>query len=55
MVLLGYLAGTSYAAVERTVGRGVALAVAGIVLVALAVWRVRAHRAERRSSQTPKR
>ena len=36
-------------------GRGVALAVAGIVLVALAVWRVRAHRAERSSSQMPKR
>ena len=29
VVLLGYLAGTSYAAVERTVGRGVALAAAG--------------------------
>jgi len=46
-VLLGYLAGTSYAAVARTVGRGVALAVAGLVIVALVVWRIRAHRAER--------
>jgi membrane protein DedA with SNARE-associated domain len=55
VVLLGYLAGTSYAAVERTVGRGVALAAAGVVLVAVAVWRVRAHRAEGRSSQTPQR
>jgi membrane protein DedA with SNARE-associated domain len=43
VVLLGYLAGTSYAAIERTAGRGVTLAAAGIVLVALAVWRVRAH------------
>ena len=54
VVLLGYLAGTSYAAVERTVGRGVALAVAGIVLGALAVWRVRAHRTEHSSNQVPK-
>ena len=54
VVLLGYLAGNSYAAVERTVGRGVALAVAGLVIVALVVWRVRAHGAER-SGQTPKR
>ena len=54
VVLLGYLAGNSYAAVERTVGRGVALAVAGLVIVALVVWRVRSHRAER-SGRTPKR
>ncbi len=55
VVLLGYLAGNSYAAVERTVGRGVALVVAGLVIVALVVWRVRAHRAERHSGQMPKR
>ena len=54
VVLLGYLAGTSYAAVERTVGPGVALAVAGIVLGALAVWRVRDHRTEHSSNQVPK-
>ena len=47
VVLLGYLAGNSYAAVERTVGRDVALAVAGIVVVALVVWQIRAHRGER--------
>ena len=46
-VLLGYLAGTSYAAVERTVGRDAAFAVAAVVVVALVVWRIRAHRAER--------
>jgi membrane-associated protein len=50
VVLLGYLAGNSYAAVERTVGRGVALAAAGIVVVALIVWRIRSHRAERRAT-----
>ena len=48
-VLLGYLAGNSYAAVERAVGRGAALAVLALVLVGLLVWRVRKHRAERRS------
>jgi membrane-associated protein len=53
-VLLGYVAGNSYAAVERTVGRGVALAVAGLVLVAVVVWRIRAGRAER-SGRTPER
>ena len=53
-VLLGYLAGTSYAAVERTVGRDVAFAVAAVVVVGLVVWRIRAHRAER-TGQTPKR
>ena len=42
-VLLGYLAGNSYAAVECTVGRGAAIGVAAILLVALAVWRVRRH------------
>jgi membrane-associated protein len=54
VVLLGYLAGNSYAAVDRTVGRAVALAVAGLVIVALVVWRVRADRAER-SGRTLKR
>jgi membrane-associated protein len=48
-VLLGYLAGNSYAAVERAVGRGAALAVLALVLVGLLVWRIRKHRAERRS------
>jgi membrane-associated protein len=54
VVLWGYLAGNSYAAVDRTDGRGVALAVAGLLIVALMVWQVRAHRAER-SGRTPKR
>jgi membrane-associated protein len=50
-VLLGYLAGNSYQAVERAVGRGAALAVLGIVLLAVAVWRLRKHRAERSSGR----
>jgi len=48
VVLLGYLAGNSYAAVERTVGRGAALAAAAVVVVGIIVWRIRSHRAERR-------
>ena len=44
VVLLGYLAGNSYAAVEATVGRGAAIGVAVVVVVALVVWRVRRHR-----------
>ena len=50
VVLLGYLAGSSYAAVERTVGRGLAVAVAAVVVVALVVWRIRRHRSETRTT-----
>ena len=45
-VLVGYLAGNSYGRVEKTVGRGAAVAVAVIALGALIVWRVRRRRAE---------
>ena len=48
VVLLGYAAGASYATIEKTVGRGAALAVLAVALVALVVWRVRKHRAEER-------
>jgi membrane protein DedA with SNARE-associated domain len=48
VVLLGYAAGASYATMEKTVGRGSALAVLAIALAALAVWRIRKHLAERR-------
>jgi membrane protein DedA with SNARE-associated domain len=44
-VLLGYLAGNSYKAVEHAVGRGVALAVLALVLLATLTWRLRRHRA----------
>jgi membrane-associated protein len=50
--LLGYLAGNSYKAVEKTAGRGVALGVLVLVVVALIVWRIRAHRRERGDSST---
>jgi membrane protein DedA with SNARE-associated domain len=45
--LLGYLAGNSYKTVEKTVGRAAALVVLALVLIGLAIWRIRAHRAER--------
>ena len=43
--LIGYLAGDSYEAVARTVGRGSSAVIAAVVLVALVVWRVRRRRA----------
>ncbi len=46
VVLVGYFAGESYAKVEQTVGRGAAVVVAVIVVVALVVWRVSRHRRE---------
>jgi membrane-associated protein len=52
-VLLGYVAGNSYAAVEKAVGRGAALAVLALVLVALVTWRLRRRHAERRSHRQP--
>jgi len=48
-VLLGYLAGNSYKAVERAVGRGAALAVLALVLLALLAWRLRRHRIDQAS------
>jgi membrane protein DedA with SNARE-associated domain len=47
-VLLGYLAGTSFHAVEATVGRGLAVVVTAVVAVALVVWLVRRRRLEAR-------
>ena len=38
-VLLGYLAGNSYQRVEKAFGRGAAIAVAAVVLVAIGAWR----------------
>jgi len=43
-VLLGYLAGNSYAAIERIFGRAAALVVAALVVIGLIVWNVRRHR-----------
>jgi membrane-associated protein len=45
-VVLGYVAGASYQQVEKQVGRGIAIALVAIVVVALGVWRLRSERAE---------
>jgi membrane protein DedA with SNARE-associated domain len=42
--LLGYLAGSAYAAVARQVGAGFAIALAALVVTALVIWAVRRHR-----------
>ena len=52
-VLLGYLAGNSYATVEKVAGRWIAGVLAVVVVTALVVWRVRKTVAERRSEQDP--
>jgi membrane protein DedA with SNARE-associated domain len=46
-VLLGYLAGNSYTAVEHTFGRATALVAAALVVAGLVVWSVRRHRRRR--------
>jgi membrane-associated protein len=43
-VLLGYLAGSAYAVIEREVGAGLAIAIGVLVVVAVAVWLYRRHR-----------
>jgi membrane-associated protein len=45
-VLLGYLAGNSYATVERTVGRTGALTVVGLALAAILIVRLRRRRTD---------
>jgi len=42
--LLGYVAGSAYVAVERTVGTGLAIAAAAVILAAAAAWAWRRHR-----------
>ena len=46
-VLLGYLAGDSYERIEKAFGRGTAVAIAAVVVLALAAWLLRRRRAER--------
>jgi membrane-associated protein len=48
VVVAGYLAGASYAQVEKTVGRAGALVVLAIALLALLIWRIRKHRSQTR-------
>lgn len=45
--LLGFLAGNSYKTIEKSVGRGAAIGVAAVVVVALIVWRVRERRRDK--------
>ena len=52
VVVAGYLAGESYARVEKAVGRGAALVVLAIVVVALLIWRIRKHQAEATDDDT---
>ena len=42
-VLLGFFAGTSYAAVAHTVGQDAALVVGGVVVVGVIIWQVATH------------
>jgi membrane protein DedA with SNARE-associated domain len=49
VVTAGYLAGASYAKVEKTMGRRGALVVLAVVVDALVVWRVRKHRSQHRT------
>ncbi|SFL86294.1 DedA family protein [Geodermatophilus ruber] len=55
VVLLGYAAGASYARVEKTFGRDVAVVVLAIVIVAVVAWRIRRPRAERRAGTSDRR
>jgi membrane protein DedA with SNARE-associated domain len=47
-VLLGFLAGNSYERVEKAFGRGAAIAIAAVVLLAIGAWVLRRRRSERR-------
>jgi len=42
--VLGYVAGSAYAAVERRVGTGLAIAIGAVVVIGVAVWAYRRHR-----------
>ncbi|MEO7420893.1 MAG: DedA family protein [Ornithinibacter sp.] len=55
VVTAGYLAGSSYKQVEATLGRGIALVLAGIVLCGVLVWQVRRrrHRSVESQQETP--
>ena len=50
-VVLGYLAGHSYHAIEQRVGRGLAIGVAVIVVVAAVVWKLRSDRRDKAQEQ----
>ncbi|MHB1173386.1 MAG: DedA family protein [Lacisediminihabitans sp.] len=50
-VLLGFLAGNSYALVAKTVGRDTAVVVVLVVVAAFVVWRIRKHRTAKATGQ----
>jgi membrane protein DedA with SNARE-associated domain len=52
-VLLGYLAGNSYAAIEKTFGRVAAIIVAALIVIGLIVWRIRRHRQKSAAESAP--
>jgi membrane protein DedA with SNARE-associated domain len=54
VVLLGYLAGNSYATIEKTFGRATVLIALAAVVIAVVIWRVRRH-ATRRTDQSGRR
>lgn len=49
--LLGYLAGSAYAVVERRVGAGLAIALAAVIVAAVAAWGLRRHRRHRAAAR----
>jgi membrane protein DedA with SNARE-associated domain len=51
-VVLGYLAGNSYSAIEHTFGRVAAIVVAVVVVAAIVVWSIRRRRRERGDPDT---
>jgi len=54
-VLLGYLAGNSYEAVAKTIGRDVTAVVVVIAIAAVVIWRVRsARRKEPHRNEPPR-
>lgn len=48
--VLGYLAGSAYAVIERRVGAGLAAVIAVILVAALGLWAVRRHRRSREAA-----
>jgi membrane protein DedA with SNARE-associated domain len=52
-VLLGFLAGDSYAAIEKIFGRVAAIVAGALVLIALIVWRIRRRRSTNSASDHP--
>jgi membrane protein DedA with SNARE-associated domain len=47
VVLLGYAAGASYAQVEKSFGPAAAVVVLLVLIIAVVVWRIRKHRADK--------